>query len=259
MPLEQLLAHYGYAPPTSLEEIRTQSEAKTQAATQSHSNSSIRLRRRNKVVPLEPQKAVTPDSGETKLPIVPPSSSCKEELPGNGADPGMGIESVHDGKSHSGTNFNNVLPPADAVDMSPEENIMNISEGVEQEKRAWQTDTDSDEVDVVEIDESGLGLVRDEGILRLDEMERAGLDVVRMDDIEAGLSRNEEALMLGGGAGRAAVEGVLSGSEGVGLEEVSEGEVDDLEDRASAVYEDVLLSSGNTGLLSDSTGMTLYN
>lgn len=70
----------------------------------------------------------------------------------------------------------------------------------EQDKRPWldrdAEQEDTTDVEVVEDDGMEVGLEvglgeRDEGLFQLAEMERKGLNVVRMDDIEAGLSKGE--------------------------------------------------------------------
>lgn len=152
---------------------------------------------------------------------------------------------------------------------------------------------DTTDVEVVEDDGMGMGLEvrlgeRDEGLLQLAEMEREGLNVVRMGDIEAGLSKGEGLFPplgllqkedLIGGSGAYSVDvgfeaGDWGEGEGVGIEggvpeqeEEEEGMEEEEKERMeeekegsgvveTAVYDDVMLSSSsNSRLLSDSSGM----
>ena len=156
---------------------------------------------------------------------------------------------------------------------------------VKQDACTWSEmeQDDTTDVEVVEDDgvtlEVGLG-ERDEGLLQLAEMEREGLYVVRMDDIEAGLSKGEQLLSpLDMMKKEDCIRGygMQMDSDGLGVEDVErvedvvEGEAEEkeleeerLEEEIrglaeGAVYEDVMLSSSsNSRLLSDSSGQFVY-
>ena len=110
-------------------------------------------------------------------------------------------------------------------------------------------DTEGEEVDILEVDES-LRIERDNNMLKLDDL---GLNVVRMDDIEAGL-RSEGASALGMPMGHSLDLDVNVLSQQAAREE-GEGLECDERLQKSPVYEDVLLSSGNNNLLLDTAGM----
>ncbi len=344
MPLEQLLALYGYAPSTTTntddKSTDTHSGEDHTHTNKDHtklpeSSPSIRSRRRNRVVPLQPQKQPAPDAIDE-----PTTSSSKEGLPGRvsementaashtGSEVGgrlsgdtltseemaanMEIGEVADQKVSKGVEQEarkgaeqearreemaanmEVGEVADQkvskgveqearrateqkarkeMEVKPKRSEQEVTKGVEPAKgkrREGQEDTDIEEVDVVEVGEMefGLGSRRheEETVLSMDQLQRAEFDVVRMGDIEAGLR-------IDGGTLGELEEAELSGSEGayreyeeVGLEdrEGEEGMAEmeemgrDLQERTSnAVYDDVLLSSGNARLLSDTTGITL--
>ena len=309
MPLEQLLAQYGYAPPTSVLSTSASATSEDTTAREAHHSSkdhtsskqaesgpSVRSRRRNRVVPLQRQKAPTPDDKEhTPSPLNRESASQEE----SGRIP-------NDNASRTDTKKGMAVSNATPIDTPPVEKkaaTTHITEqakkGVEQELktteskqgtkpstelssiehkgvgllRRWegQEDTDGEEVDVVEVGEVDLGLERDDGetILSLDPLQRGEFDVVRMGDIEAGLKiegalgeYEEEAGLSSRGGALGEYEGVglgggerdyeeagLSGGEGA-FEEEEEG----VAGQDNAVYDDVLLSSGNTRLLSDPAG-----
>lgn len=339
MPLEQLLALYGYgsrsSPPTSAPSTSQEGQLEREEGPSSgvkaqpvHTtpNPSVRSRRRNRVVPLEPQREVTPDLDdvEESTCAVPPSHM--EKWP-RGTVTGMETRLAENYRVGTSMNLSQALrlTPSDVETSSSVVSDvksrvvqgMGGSKGAWQDaggprrvglvrgKGAWQEDTDSEDVDVVEVSE--IQLVKDENMLRLDQLARVELDVVRMDDIEAGLSKNEGALRLvledrnkgvlrlglEDGVGLSRNEGALrlGLEDGVGLrnegvlgidvdeiedeaglgsyegmelesggeeEEEEESGLDEMErkfgERSGALYEDVLLSSGNARLLSDSTG-----
>lgn len=331
--MEQLLALYGCAPPTltaestSAEMEEGEGTREDGAPTGRRSGSSVRSRRRNRVVPLEVQKEVTPDdAGETTAVEASPrkedrprgvtvtvgtgspfSPRPEDLMPGGGvvatvlkttAPPTSSASSLSGGliaamlgkpsflrkgegsvrvasAEHSGSSRTKACWSATPSTKSPRSSVDRTESSADVKGAcnvAVAEDTE-EEVDVEEVGEVEFGMVRgdDEQVLRLDDL----MDVVRMGDIEAGLNRNGE--MLGGvgvaegeGMETSSIEGVLSGREEAlqqdygGLEEEGEDEgrggmAGDLQRRLrrrkrSAVYEDVLLSSGNTQLLSDAIG-----
>ena len=309
MPLEQLLALYGYASSTStsIDDSTKDSNVPskrdhTQYTKPTESGSTVRSRRRNRVVPLQPQKEIPPDTDFPSSPTLPKATSGSEaERICNDAESRTGTEVVdthertdegtkqdaaeqEDGKGtqqevkmeaeQAPENQRGTKKPTELTSTRQE---MDKGVGLPKRKLEGHEDTDGEEVDVLEVDEVDFGLTRDgETVLTLDEIQRAEFDVVRMGDIEAGLriegalGRYEEAELRGG-------EGAFVGYEEVGLEEQGaesreeeggqqeEEDVDDGRDAEemrrslrkrsrNAVYDDVLLSSGNTRLLSDSAG-----
>lgn len=190
--------------------------------------------------------------------------------------PGEKVSSEEESDIKSGEEVKQVFEHG-AVTLKHEEGVFSGQE-VKQDVSVWSEmeQDDTTDVEVVEDDgvelEVGLGL-KDEGLLQLAQMEREGLHVVRMDDIEAGLSKGERSFsplkltrkkdFIGVCAARMCVEGL-----GVGECREEEGkETDVLEQKEEegsgveqgALYEDVMLSSGsNSQLLSDSSGKWVH-
>ena len=222
MPLEQLLSLYGYLQPTSAtveNPTGTKSQISDSGTNQSHINqsnsgSNSRSRRRRKVVSLEPQKEVSPKAVDTH--DYHHKNETSELIR-------IGIGLVEDAISQTGTN-KDIHLEAQTVkndasnrntrvgikhnEMKPDKDTMGGLGGTHREKTGEKRvelvlddkvpviDTDV-EVDVVEVDEEmGMRLVKDEEALKLDELAMTELNIVKMDDIEAGLSKNEATLRL---------------------------------------------------------------
>lgn len=294
MPLDQLLALYGYAPPTStapmsVAEPKGEEEEEKDVPPPRQSGSSVRSRRRNRVVPLEAQKEVTPDAADTSQDetvvamgagssfisssdaLLPPEGrvmatvlKTSPPLPSTSMSGGMIAALLRKpspfkkstGDEQSETRPSRSLPEIHSNTRSQSElGVIRDAEGEDIEGE--------EEVDVEEMGEVDFGMVRggDEEELRLDHL----MDVVHMGDIEAGLSRNGGEILEEVGVS----EGEVLSGDGETLEPQQDyreeleqeeedgrrGVAEDLQRslrkrKKTAVYEDVMLSSG----LSDAIG-----
>ena len=289
MPLERLLALYGYAQPAAQEgegkgeeeKEEEEKEGKREEENTTHSRKSdsgfsTRSRRRNRVVPLEPQKAVIHDSADSAPPVSPTPVNKTDATTTTDTGTNLDLSQL---PTPADVNYGQTLARREASQRVAEQNR---GKGAWPPKGVWQekgtclgTPVEQDDTDVdveEEIDDVDFGIVAEdtEKTMQLDLFEPPELSIVRMDDIEAGLSRNEEVLVEVGrskGVELSDLEEELEEYEheadGGGLEE--EGEADlstsaelqrslDEERNTDAVYDDVLLSSGNARLMSDSTG-----
>lgn len=299
MPIEELLAMYGYSQKQLIND-KTEEGGASKNEVESHSrraessrSSSTRSRRRQKVVPLEPQREL----------VIPPEEA--HESPPQDSEPAAVTPEQQEASQPPPHTATTVVSGVEGGAMATLEDPLADNEAVKMKTGAGvvETEVDSekgvgllgaaatahrgagldetDEVDVEELDEAGMvKLSRDPAatvMLGAEQMERLGMDVVRMGDIEAGLKTEETlrlgATTLGGGAGDLGLcgisglgqdgEGVVGGEEGEGLalrleeEEDNEGEGErtgvEYESNA-AVYEDVMLSSGNTREPSSESG-----
>jgi hypothetical protein len=334
---------YGYSDtPSTVEPVKEKEgeregeEVVTTVPTSRRSESSTRARRRNRVVPLEAQKEVTPDTIEaaitetkeepgrgvavagfsiplqpegmssrggvvaTVLKTTPPTTSASESAPPTSsttptssvlsvgmlsallekASPprkGGRLVGVASGAKPSSSSslllsMEKASPPRKggrlvgvASGAKPSSSSLLLSK-TPAEQGAGRTDIEGEEeVDVEEMGEVDFGIVRgdEETMLRLDDFMKLD-DVVRMGDIEAGLSRNGGEMLEGiegeglemGGTGGVLSEEVLESQrvyEGVEEEEEEgrRGAAERSKRKRSAVYEDVLLSSGSTQFLGE--------
>lgn len=251
MPLEQLLALYGYGPtpPTDTQPRPAAQQPRKQQ--QSDSGSSMRSRRRNKVVPLEPQKEIPLDSsdatrheGKKKAlasdPALPPPPPSSRDTSVGVATPSPGTRTTptapSDDPSQTRIGTRTDAPgmqirsmPITPLPPGPSSSPRTPAMGKKAEgggggggggsggawwKGAEHEDTEGEEVDVVEVggEEELILMAGEKDAIKLHQLE---LDhVVRMDDIEAGLRSEGTDLSMGM-------------MEGVGLDEehhVSEGE-----------------------------------
>lgn len=259
--MEQLLALYGYGAPTLTVESETEEEGRREDSAPTggrRSGSSIRSRRRNRVVPLEAQKEVTPDDVTEASPhkeehprgvtitvgTGSPFSPRPEDLPSGGGVVATVLKTTPPPSSSTSTLSGGVI--AALLDKSKVSKLSRADRSLTPSTKSPRSSVDrtesspevkgasylraedtEEEVDVEEVGEVDFGMVRgnSEQMLRLDNL----MDVVRMGDIEAGLNRNEEMLgevgvAEGEGLETDSVEGVLSGREDYGeLDDEEEG------------------------------------
>ena len=205
------------------------------------------------MVPLEPQKEVTPD---------PPATESHESTNHESNSSLLCLSKENTAREVSMGIFNDVSQTGTSemsLDESKSEGACPSSKG----KEAGLEETDGEEVvDVVEVDDQEAELVsegketseEDMSVVRMDDIESTGLnrdeevdpaegvglDVVKMDDIEAGLSRIRGGLRLEPG-------------EEKSMPDPAEWQEED-EDGDGAVYDDIMLSSTNAHLLSEKEG-----